>query len=102
MLRDAPRPAVPTTGPPTVMPKHVHRIFKIPVSPPDALTQDVNPSQFSVFEWKKKISAAPYAVSRDDQCMESYKPIGSNVIGFKMPFDCAGFRQDKAAVLALG
>eukprot|EP00971_Amphidinium_carterae_P179692 3563761-Amphidinium_carterae.3 len=84
-LRDAPRPAVPASGPPTVMPDHIHRIPEMPVIPPDALTQVVDPSQFPVFgEWKKKISAAPYALSRDAQCMESYKPIGPNVIGFEM------------------
>eukprot|EP00971_Amphidinium_carterae_P170153 3371262-Amphidinium_carterae.1 len=89
-LRDAPLPNVPPTGPPTIMPSHMPRLPEMPVIPPDALAQDVDLTQpqFPVFgEWKKAIDAAPYALSRDAQLMEGYKPIGSNIEGFGAPVD---------------
>eukprot|EP00971_Amphidinium_carterae_P104972 2078711-Amphidinium_carterae.2 len=89
-LRPAPCPNVPPTGPPTVMPSSVPRLPEMPVIPPDALAQDVDltQSQFPVFGvWKKTLSEAPYALSRDAQEMVSYNPIGSTIEGFGSPVD---------------
>eukprot|EP00971_Amphidinium_carterae_P008820 174076-Amphidinium_carterae.2 len=55
-LRKPPKEIVPTTDPPTVMPSHMANLPELPVIPPDALAQNVDLKQFSVFgEWKKII-----------------------------------------------
>eukprot|EP00971_Amphidinium_carterae_P172829 3425918-Amphidinium_carterae.3 len=71
---------------PVVLESHVPRLPELPNIPSDAMAQTVDPSNFPMFgEWKKAMCAVPFAIARDAQIMESYLPIGNNVIGFEMP-----------------
>eukprot|EP00971_Amphidinium_carterae_P079538 1573955-Amphidinium_carterae.1 len=88
LLQPAPRPLVPETGPPTVLPSSKPYLNVMPIIPPDALAEDVDLTdpEFPVFGvWKTAMTKAPYPLSRDAQAMENYKPMSADIKGFEDP-----------------
>eukprot|EP00971_Amphidinium_carterae_P220962 4387027-Amphidinium_carterae.1 len=62
----------PPNDKPTLLPSNVFRKPEMPVTPPTALTQEVDPSHFRTLrEWKRRMDEAPWDVQRDAKSTES-------------------------------
>eukprot|EP00971_Amphidinium_carterae_P145517 2883750-Amphidinium_carterae.1 len=72
------------------MPASKPYLPKMPIIPPDFLTEtvDLTDSEFPVFGvWKTAMSKAPCAIFKDAQDMANYKPLGANIPEFDAPVE---------------